>query len=201
MYKAENTKTIWLHNPKTGGTFLRHRVLEKNSRSTVMLNWAPYNREVNTDMGHVNMHHLRRFVPDCDDYRIITFVRNPYDRYVSFFNSSINNSAYIKNFYSQLGNDPLKFAEFVQKSNYITQDRILRNPEIPWLNPQSFYLNEKVEVLRYECLEDWNKAGEWLDFSTEKLVIKPPYEVKPELLEVLKEIYWEDAGVFKLYNL
>lgn len=83
MIVDKSKKIICLHNPKSGGTFLRDTYIKEHGETVATRWWYPYSEVYNTDLGHITYGMLSRFVPDWKDYRIYVMVRNPYNRFVS----------------------------------------------------------------------------------------------------------------------
>lgn len=83
MIVNERTGVIYLHNPKSGGTFLRRCYRKQYGKTADTRFWALYTRQVNTDLGHITYNLLPRFLPQWKDYRIMVMLRNPYNRFES----------------------------------------------------------------------------------------------------------------------
>lgn len=83
MIVDRERKVIYLHNPKSGGTFLREIYIKKYGKTDATKWWKLFTKEYNTDLGHVSYDDLPCFIPEWDDYRLIMMVRNPYNRFYS----------------------------------------------------------------------------------------------------------------------
>ncbi|MCL3852067.1 hypothetical protein M1P97_12295 [Parabacteroides sp. GYB001] len=83
MIVDKERKVIYLHNPKSGGTFLREIYIKKYGRTDAIKWWKPFLIAHGTDLGHISYHDLPRFVPEWENYRVIVMVRNPYNRFYS----------------------------------------------------------------------------------------------------------------------
>lgn len=89
MIVDKEHKVIYLHNPKSGGTFLRELYIEKYGVSEATKWWKPYTILYGTDLGHITYDDLSHFIPDWKEYRIVVMVRNPYNRFYSAFNECV----------------------------------------------------------------------------------------------------------------
>lgn len=192
---------IFLHNPKTGGTFFRKVVnLQVNGVDGNEF-FIPYTCETNTDLGHINKNNLARFVKNSEYYNVYSIVRNPYDRFISTFNRSVFNHPKIKKLWEESGSVE-NFIRYIHQLNYRGQDSFIRNPEIPWLNPQSYCFGGNIKSFQYESEADWTMLFKIFGVeSANSVVIKPHYDINHEILRILKDLYWDDAELFKLYGL
>lgn len=201
MFADEKTKTIFIHNPKTGGEFLKYEVHKLAPMEPVYRFWQQWTPEVNTDLGHINRMNLARFVPEYGDYKILVFVRNPYNRFISALKTTCNHYAEIRKIFEGCGNDVLKFLHYIDSQNYFIQDQFLRSASVPWLMPQSYYFPAGSVVLKYENPEDWQFALNVFGVRDAAVRIKEDYPVNKDVLLLLKKLYWDDSEIFKLYNL
>ncbi|WP_289201684.1 hypothetical protein [Parabacteroides goldsteinii] len=83
MIVDQERKVIYLHNPKCGGTFLRDIYIEKYGKTDATKWWKLFSHQYGVDLGHITYDDLPRFIPEWKDYRIITMIRNPYNRFYS----------------------------------------------------------------------------------------------------------------------
>lgn len=83
MIVDKERKVIYLHNPKSGGTFLRDIYIKKYGQTDATKWWKTYDPQYGTDLGHITCSDLYRFIPDWKDYRIVMMARNPYSRFYS----------------------------------------------------------------------------------------------------------------------
>ncbi|WP_102408568.1 sulfotransferase family 2 domain-containing protein [Parabacteroides bouchesdurhonensis] len=90
MIVDEKRKVLYLHNPKTGGTFLRNTYINQYGETDATKWWGVYEETYNTDLGHITYKAIPRFIPDWKDYRIYVMVRNPYNRFVSSLKETID---------------------------------------------------------------------------------------------------------------
>lgn len=83
MIVDRERKVIYLHNPKCGGTFLRDIYIEEYGKTEATKWWKLFSKEYGTDLGHITYDDLPRFIPEWEDYRLVTMIRNPYNRFYS----------------------------------------------------------------------------------------------------------------------
>lgn len=201
MIVDETTKTIFLHNPKCGGIFFRkcHFKCHQNHVSRDYLKL--YDEEFNVDLGHINLNNLPRFIPDYPDYKIIAFVRNPYNRFVTALKTAATHRVIIKNIGNRFDWDIRKICNYLSSLNYFEQDKLLRSTSIPWLNPQSFYVNSSTITLRFESLSDWQFLMNIFKVTGAQVHIRPSYEMDNETKSMIRELYFDDELIFKMYDL
>lgn len=83
MIVDRERKVIYLHNPKCGGTFLRDIYIKRYGKTDATKWWKLFSKEYGTDLGHITYDDLPRFIPEWEDYRLVTMIRNPYNRFYS----------------------------------------------------------------------------------------------------------------------
>lgn len=83
MIVDKERRIIYLHNPKSSGTFLRKLYIGKYGKSEATKWWKAYTIQYGTDLGHITYSDLPRFIPEWREYRIVAMVRNPYNRFYS----------------------------------------------------------------------------------------------------------------------
>ena len=83
MIVDRERKVIYLHNPKCGGTFLRDIYIEQYGETDATKWWKLFSTQYGVDLGHITYNDLPRFIPEWKDYKIVTMVRNPYNRFYS----------------------------------------------------------------------------------------------------------------------
>lgn len=200
MYIDRENKVIFLHNPNCGGRFIRRCLSQRSDITSAYKYWGPYTRELNIDLSHINKYVLSRFVPDWKDYQVVVLIRNPYNRFMSAWNVARGNNKKIR----RLGieyNSPLSFLRCVDSLNYYEQDCLLRSPEVPWFNPQSYYTDNEFLVLQYENIEDWKLLFNLLGIENiGNIRIKPDYPFHSEMDNILRKLYFEDIEIFDKYQ-
>lgn len=88
MIVSDSERFVFIHNPKCGGMSCHNALLKFDTRENFFFEWKTVNSEGKVlDMAHVTPFQLRKFFPkafvDVKDYLKFTFVRNPYDRFLS----------------------------------------------------------------------------------------------------------------------
>lgn len=238
MIVDKERRIIYLHNPKSGGTFLRELYIEKYGKSEATKWWKPYTIQSGTDLGHITYSDLPRFIPEWREYRIVAMVRNPYNRFYSavnemskqycmttgyraivpfyIFGGEFQEWNKIRKIYEYLrmytgvhplvlrvSAEPEEFCNRMSLLKHAEQDLFIRNKRIPWLNPQSFFYGESVEILKYESEEDWAKllAIFGLAEYQGRLKIAKEYVIPENICEMIKGLYPEDMDLFRMYDL
>lgn len=86
--------------------------------------------------------------------------------------------------------------------NRLKQDYFLRNKRIPWLNPQSDFLGNKVTVLQYESISDWGIILTALGLSeySNRVKIARDYDIPESVCKMIQILYPEDKELFSLYK-
>lgn len=88
MIVSDSEKFVFIHNPKCGGMSCHNALLKFDTRENFFFEWKTINSEGKVlDMAHITPFQLRKFFPktfvDVKNYLKFTFVRNPYDRFLS----------------------------------------------------------------------------------------------------------------------
>ncbi|MEY8612492.1 hypothetical protein AALM74_25330 [Parabacteroides segnis] len=241
MIVDKTRKVIFLHNPKSGGTFLRNIYKEKYGESEATVWWNPYTRKNGTDLGHISYNDLPRFVPGWEEYRLLVMIRNPYNRFYSSVKELKGQHYYPARKYKLFSVPRFKQAEF-QEWNVIRkwyelirwacpgfrsgglkrmlvlpekewarklcslsrsrQNFFLRNKRYPWLNPQSDFTGEGVEILHYESERDWCILLDAFGLSdySDRVSIAKEYEISAQDRIMIERLYPEDASLFLPYK-
>lgn len=88
MIVSDSEKFVFVHNPKCGGMSCHNALLKYDTRNNKFFEW----REVNDvgkmlDLAHITPFQMRKFFPqafaEVQDYVKFTFVRDPYQRFIS----------------------------------------------------------------------------------------------------------------------
>lgn len=200
MIIDEKTKTIFLHNPKCGGMFFRRSHWSSHHDCASKDYLKLYDEELNVDLGHINLGNLPRFVPDYQDYKMITFVRNPYNRFVTALKTAAIHREVIKHIGDQCQWETKAICNHLLSLNYSEQDALLRSTSIPWLNPQSNYVSASTIVLRFESLADWQFLMNVFNVTDAQVSIRPDYEVDDETKAMIRDLYFDDEVILKMYD-
>lgn len=200
MVIDEETKVIFLHNPKCGGTFFRNSHYNSRHNNAASDYFKLYDEELNVDLGHVNLGNLPRFIPDYQDYRVISFVRNPCNRFVTALKTASIHRIAIKEMCDRYEWDIKRICNYLLSLNYSEQDMFLRNPSIPWLNPQSNYVNSLTIILRFESLSDWHFLMNIFKVTNADIYIRLDYEMDDETKTMIRELYFDDEMIFSMYE-
>lgn len=200
MIVDEQIKTIFLHNPKSGGTFFRKVYTDAHHTDQAYRYLRLYDERVNTDLGHISLGNLPRFVPDCDEYRILSFVRNPYNRFVSALETTYLHNTLIRQLGEDCRGDVKQICRCLLSLSAYRQDMMLRNRRIPWLNPQSNYADHRTIVLRYESLADWRFLFHVFSVGEPEVRIKADYILDDETKSLIRKLYFDDVNIFRLYG-
>lgn len=138
MIIDKKRKVICLHNPKSGGSFLRKIYIEKYGETDATQWWLPYTRKNGTDLGHISYDDLPRFIPNFQEYRLFVMVRNPYNRFVSAFKETKKHFHLLRNPYKP---------SFYYSFEYIEMNR--KDKAVTWLknNLPFTYLQELSRII------------------------------------------------------
>lgn len=155
MIINEALKIVYLHNPKTGGTFFRESYGQNYSNDEAYKYWKMFDEKFNVDLGHIDYNCIARFVPDYRAYRIITVIRNPYKRFVSGWKEVCLHHSVIAAFSIENPVDFEKNSGHILSLNFHDQNLFLQNRQNPWQTPLSWFIRKHTIVLRHENPIDW----------------------------------------------
>jgi hypothetical protein len=168
-FNNHNINVLFIHIPKTGGTSmesyfsskfnipLNNKSLCNISKDEELLN---ENIEINSSLQHITYNQLVKYSKifniDFDNIKIITIVRNPYERFVSdcFF-------------WSLITTDSTKEVVFDILNKYLVSDKY-DNHNIP---QHKFITNDKgeiiqnIHILKTESLTNGMKNLGYIDFD------------------------------------
>lgn len=185
IFQGPKKKIVFIHIPKNSGKYIRQCIKKKfkilHSFWDVGL----------IDRAHIPFRMRKTFIKNAKDYRYITFVRNPYDRFISAF--------YFK--FPKATKD--KFEEFIL--NILPTYNFNRhyNPKIIHFYPQYLFLTNEKD-------EDWNihkkiDIFKLEDINTHKLIQFDDFKLKKYVhsehftsasLKVINKIYHKDFVLF-----
>ena len=192
---SKEYKTIFIHIPKTAGTSISRFFQEKQISICIQPEL------------HASIHDIKSDFPQAyKNYRKFTVVRNPYDRMVSWY-FFLKESAVLAGFDLETV-FPFNFIKWIEdpfKVNF-TRWKLDTSDEnkkgIPFLQPQHMWLDDTVNILRYENLnKDLNKFFE----KKINLPLKNKSNLKKEhflnyynkhALDIVYERYKEDFEKF-----
>lgn len=136
--------TIFIHIPKTGGSFLESNILN------IVKNLFLTNKIIGN---HHTYYEFKRFVKDFHKYKIFCVIRNPYDRLISAFNylKSSKNTNDIKQWNSL--NNPKNISEFVDNIYNKFLSDSLKNKDIYNVHilPQYKFLDIDLKSNKSNC--------------------------------------------------
>lgn len=213
MQYIESIKLVYIHIPKTGGSFI-----EKNLS---LLNKNFFNDNTHFG-GHHTIETLKKRINFDISYKYFTIVRNPYYRMISIYNylkktEKRNNGD--RNEWKYLG-EPNNFSEFVYsiydkyKNNKMTD---INNLNMHYVQQFRYTIQKKDEgevqcqILKYENLdvdfkkliESYKKNKEIYNFLYkniyEKINIKDNYNLDDLCINdinMINEIYEKDFLIF-----
>lgn len=70
------------------------------------------------------------------------------------------------------------------------------------MNPQSCFIGDDVELMRYEDTETWKYLCSFLNIDPVSVKIKEHYRISDTLRSKIKELYSKcDSIVFNMYNI
>lgn len=196
----DSSKTIFLHNPKCGGTFVKNKYLECHKDFPQRMFFGLHNADSNTDEAHINAFQIARFMPGYKEYRMMAFVRNPYNRFMAAFKTGSYFDTKTRTMWSKYGKDLKKVCEYLLSCDCEAQDNFLRNTKRPWFMPQYLFMRPGVEVLKYESLDDWRRLFDTLGIEGGSVVIKPDYDIDDETKAMVRQLYFDDEELFAMYD-
>lgn len=199
MIVNDSLKTIYLHNPKTGGTFFREIYSQWYPRDEAYKYWKVFEEKYNTDLGHINYLNIARFIPDYREFRIITMLRNPFNRFISAWKEACMHHSVIADINKQYHGDIEAITGYLVSLNFYDQDLVLRNNCLPWLQPQSYFVREDTIKLHYELPNDWFFLLNVFGIRYPCVSIRKDYVLTPPSINHIRSLYPEDEEIFKWY--
>lgn len=200
MIVNDSLKTIYLHNPKSGGTFLREIYSQWYTRDEAYKYWKVFEEKYNTDLGHINYLNIARFIPDYREFRIVTMLRNPFNRFVSAWRETCLHHKVIANINNQHNGDIERITEYLLSLNFYEQDLILRNNGLPWLQPQTYFVRENTIKLHYELPGDWFFLLNVFGIRYPHVKIRDDYPLTNRSYDNIRKLYPEDEDIFNWYD-
>lgn len=178
-------KTLIIHNPKTGGGFC---IKNNNNKNVELVHcWSEnvFGKKLHPFYTEISS------IEKYKDYKKIVIVRNPYDRFVSAFN-----------FFKPTICSCYNISSIEEYADYLLcHKEELYSREIPFVNPQSCFIGDDVELMRYEDTDTWKYLCLFLNIDFGSVKIKEHYHISDDLKSKIKELYSErDSVIFNIYN-
>jgi hypothetical protein len=189
---------VWLHIAKCGGTYFRG-LLAAHGHPGAFAHWKPPT-PTEDDLGHLHLNNFHTYLPP-GAYHLHTMVRHPAERFYSCWR-------YVRQRYSGTPRDELGITEEEILGHCASPgelaDFLLENPRClyaracPWLHPQFLYIDDRVEVYRYEERDDWvrlvNEFGMTADVLGNLKISR--HQVDSSLESKVSEIYERDCALY-----
>jgi hypothetical protein len=160
-----DTKEVFIHIPKTGGHTVGHSL-----RYWKVLDGATHT--------HINIEQFKETVKNFSEYKIYTFVRNPYTRFNSMYNFLL--------IMGYVDDTPITFATNIFLGKY----------ELVFVNPMCYFC-KKEQLTDFGRVETFDEDFKRM-FKCENLGIKNKtnygdvYERFPQLRDMVARLYYED---------
>jgi len=202
-------KWIFLHIPRTGGNCLLKCLIEHETSHKLPYKLSNRNKKGDIIEEHLTLDEIEKYANiNLDNYIKFTFVRNPFDKLLSFYLCWVNNRQINRN------SNKMNFDEYIQYVKNIVSNRIYlnytkridkNNNDISHFIPQHEMIgNHKMDFIgRFENYENDIKKLEkviGLDLSNiyiskNKVNYRDYYNDKNR--KIIEELYAED---FKRFN-
>jgi chondroitin 4-sulfotransferase 11 len=194
-------KTLFIHIPKTGGSSLEKYL---SLKLNIPLDAKSLYSTSKNGYKHVSLQHQtystlykhnKRFDIDFNDLKIISIVRNPYERLVSdlFFFNLINDNTSTSKVYKII-------KEYINSNNYDNHNI----PQYLFLIDKNNNINKDIKIFKTETLTEELQSYGFVDFNnlyntnTNKNSNKDYfYFLNSKSIKLINKIYQED---FKLFN-
>lgn len=184
---------IYIHIPKNGGKFIRHKILENKQNELIHAYWCTKDK---LDLAHIPYMKRSEYIDPAIEYRYFTYSRNPYDRLISAYfylckihNSLLNGKNSIQEFRFFIKNILKKYKfslEFNSNMIHFYPQYLFicdKNFQIPktikimkleeYENPTIYNLNEYYDNETLQCVNQiYKKDFEILNYSVVKNVNK-----------------------------
>lgn len=217
MLISDDSKFVFLHNPKCAGTSVRSKLMKLENRNNLYWMFDEVNN-CKIDKAHMSLSKFQDFNSQdyelLNDYFVFGFVRNPYSRIISAFNEThiplykqfnadlegndyilqLNNFCRSLNKNNTLGNH-LRFRHCIQQhrifymNNKCKADLIIKLEDIGTGLDKLKILHPRV----YEAISDLHKSKK----NQKPLAIKPEEILSEESLEHIRVVYSKDFSLFE----
>ena len=155
MLLSNEHKFFFMHIPKTGGTSIR------NALNTLIQSPQPYT-ERDMEKKHRPAYLEKKNIDDWDDLYKFTFIRNPYDRMVSYYTFYRMERQFPYMHKTRVAAKQLSFSDWVR---YLKKKEFIRLGDHPprkipmWRRPQVDYVYKGgIQLMdyigRYETLQE-----------------------------------------------
>ena len=174
MIINDDKKIILLHNPKTAGRYIFNADNQnENKKLYNFINHSSAEKLLNNKQ--------------YKDYQLYTFIRNPYNRFLSA-------CGFIKNTFDH----GIKIA----KSIILDNKPIEFGWDICFKQQSLYYIKDIVISFKYESIEDWKQFSEIFNIPIDELNIKQDYNISEELKYKIDEIYKNvDVDIYNIYDI
>ena len=199
MLLSNEHKFFFMHIPKTGGTSLR------NALNTLIQSPQPYT-ERDMEKKHRPAHLVKDETDNWDNLWKFTFIRNPYDRMVSYYTFYRMPRQFPYMHRTRKAANELSFSDWIR---YLKNKEFVRLGDHPprkipmWRRPQVDYIfKDGIQLIdyigRYETLqEDYLNIANKLELNKDISIWKHQRELKhynsSKRLEDFRLYYDEDA--------
>ena len=157
MFISRKKKLIFIHCPKTAGTSFK-KILADNSENDAEILMNDEFRKIQTLQRkhlssligpHWGIDVLSGFNIELKDYQVVTFVRNPWDRFVSLYNYILANEAH-----------PLHKAANEAGIDLTIEYIIIGGKALPEHRPQHAYYEAPFKIPNLHILKSENFSAE-----------------------------------------
>ncbi len=186
IFQGPNKKIVFIHIPKNSGRHIRQCI---SSNHRVLYSFWDVGK---IDRAHIPFSMRKIFISNPNQYRYFTFVRNPYDRFISAFKYKFPraNISQMKEFIINI------LPTYTFDKQY--------NPKIIHFYPQYMFLinekdelnevHKKIEVKKLENIKNF-KIFPVPNFKLTKYNYNDYFN--QECIDVLNEVYKQDFESFK----
>jgi len=185
IFQGPKKKIVYIHIPKNSGKYVRNCV--KNKYKIIKSFWGVGK----IDRAHIPYSMRDVFIKNSEEYRYITFVRNPYDRFISAFKYKFPkaNVTIMQSFIKSI-------LPKYQFDNYYKHNIIHFYPQYLFLtneHDEEWNISKNIEVTKLENAKDYT----FIHLNNFNL---PKYKYAEyfdnECISILNKIYEKDFMIF-----